>query len=134
VSGKLADRLGRARVMHLALWVYGAGLLVPVVTTSTWLLVAAVPFVAFGGGVIMTLPYALLIPLMPEGRHGALSGFYSLSRGIGTALGPALAGVAISAAAGPLASTDGYAAMWAVCAAAILASIPLARRLRDDAD
>jgi MFS family permease len=123
VSGKLADRLGRARVMHLGLWVYGAGLLV-----------AAVPFVAFGGGVIMTLPYALLIPLMPEGRHGALSGFYSLSRGIGTALGPAIAGVAISAAAGPLASTDGYAAMWAVCAAAILASIPLVRRLRDDAD
>jgi MFS family permease len=134
VSGKLADRLGRARVMHLALWVYGAGLLVPVLTTSTWLLVAAVPFVAFGGGVIMTLPYALLIPLMPEGRHGALSGFYSLSRGIGTALGPALAGVAISVAAGPLESTQGYAAMWAVCATAILASIPLVRRLRDDVD
>jgi MFS family permease len=74
------------------------------------------------------------MPLMPEGRHGALSGFYALSRGIGTALGPLLAGIAISVAREPLSSTDGYAAMWAVCAAATLASIPLVRRLRDDAD
>jgi MFS family permease len=134
VSGKLADRIGRGRVMHAALWVYGAGLIVPVLTQSTALLVAAIPLVAFGGGVIMTLPYALLIPLMPEGRHGALSGLYSVSRGVGTALGPAIAGIAISVARGPLAATQGYAAMWAVCAAAILASIPFARRLRDDVD
>jgi MFS family permease len=134
VSGKLADRMGRARVMHLALWIYGIGLLVPLLTQSTLVLALAIPLVAFGGGVIMTLPYALLIPLMPKGRNGALSGFYSLSRGIGTALGPALAGVAISVGKEPFASTQGYAAMWAVCAVAILASIPLVRRLRDDVD
>jgi MFS family permease len=134
VSGKLADRLGRARVMKAALWVYGLGLLVPVLTTTPALVAAAVPLVAFGGGAIMTLPYALLMPLMPEGRHGALSGFYSLSRGVGTALGPLLAGVAISVARGPLQSSQGYAAMWAVCAAAILASIPLLRALRDNVD
>jgi len=134
VSGKLADRLGRARVMHAALWVYGLGLIVPVLTQSVALLVVAVPLVAFGGGVIMTLPYALLMPLMPEGRHGALSGLYSLSRGLGTALGPAFAGIAISVLRGPFASTQGYAAMWALCAVAVLASIPLVRRLRDDVD
>jgi MFS family permease len=134
VSGKLADRLGRARVMKAALWVYGLGLLVPVVTTTPALVAAAVPLVAFGGGAIMTLPYALLMPLMPESRHGALSGFYSLSRGVGTALGPLLAGVAISVARGPMQSSQGYAAMWAVGAAAILASIPLLRALRDEVD
>jgi MFS family permease len=134
VSGKLADRLGRARVMKAALWVYGLGLLVPVVTTTPALVAAAVPLVAFGGGAIMTLPYALLMPLMPEGRHGALSGFYSLSRGVGTTLGPLLAGIAISVARGPLQSSQGYAAMWAVSAAAILASIPLLRALRDEVD
>jgi MFS family permease len=95
----------------------------------------AVPLVAFGGGVIMTLPYALLQPLMPEGRHGALSGLYSVSRGVGTALGPLLAGVAISLLRCPLDGTEGYAAMWPVCAAAILASIPFVARLRaHDAD
>jgi MFS family permease len=134
VSGKLADRLGRARVMKAALWVYGLGLLVPVLTTTPAIVAAAVPLVAFGGGAIMTLPYALLMPLMPEGRHGALSGFYSLSRGVGTALGPLLAGVAISVGRGPLASSHGYAAMWGVCAVAILASIPLLRALRDEVD
>jgi MFS family permease len=130
LSGKLADRFGRARVMAVALWVYGLGLLVPLVVTSPVVVGAAIVPVAFGGAAIMTLPYALLMPLMPEGRHGALSGFYSLSRGIGTALGPALAGGAIALAREPLHATQGYAAMWGVCAAAILASIPLVRRLR----
>jgi MFS family permease len=134
VSGKLADRVGRARVMQAGLWVYGLGMIVPLLTTSPGIVAAVVPFVAFGGGVIMTLPYALLMPLMPGDRHGALSGFYSLSRGIGTALGPLLAGVAIALGRGPFAGTKGFAAMWAVCAAATLASIPLARRLRDDVD
>jgi MFS family permease len=133
VSGKLADRLGGPRVMQLALWVYGLGLLVPLATTSTLLLALTVPLVAFGGGVIMTLPYALLQPLMPEGRHGALSGLYSLSRGVGTALGPLFAGIAIAVLRGPLDGTQGYAAMWPVCAAAILASIPLVARMRSSA-
>jgi MFS family permease len=130
VSGKLADRFGAIRVMHVALWVYGVGLLVPFVTTATVALVAVLPIVAFGGGVIMTLPYAVLMPMMPESEHGALSGFYSLSRGVGTALGPLLAGVAIQLLKGTLASTQGYAAMWLVCSLAILASIPFLRRLR----
>jgi hypothetical protein len=34
----------------------------------------------------------------------------------------------------PSPGTHGDAAMWAVCAVAILASIPFARRLRDDVD
>jgi MFS family permease len=134
VSGKLADRLGRTRVMHIALWVYGAGLLVPAFTQSTLVLALAVPLVAFGGGVIMTLPFALLMPLMPEGQHGAISGFYSLSRGLGTALGPLLAGLAIELLGGALSATHGYAAMWLVCAAAILASIPLLLRVRAQMD
>jgi MFS family permease len=131
ISGKLADRLGRARVMRVGLYVYGVGLLVPVFTQSTVLLVLAIPLVAFGGGVIMTLPYALLMPMMPAGQHGALSGFYSLSRGLGTALGPLFAGVAIALLRDPLSSTKGYAAMWLVCSLAILASIPFVSRLRD---
>ena len=90
------------------------------------ILIPVLPIVAFGGGVIMTLPYALLMPMMPDAAHGALTGFYSVSRGAGVALGPALAGVAIQ-----IAGND-YGAMWLVCAAAILVSIPFTRRLRDD--
>jgi MFS family permease len=129
-AGKLADRFGRLRVMRMALWLYGIGLVVPLLTQSA-ITVAAVPFVAIGGGVIMALPYALLMPLMPEKAHGALTGYYSLSRGIGTMLGPLLAGGAIQLARQPLAGTKGYAATFGVCAAAILASIPMLRGLRE---
>jgi Na+/melibiose symporter-like transporter len=128
-AGKLGDRFGKGRVMRIALWIYGLGLLVPFVTQST-ITVAAVPFVAIGGGVIMALPYALLMPLMPETAHGTLTGYYSLSRGLGTMLGPILGGIAVQIAKNPLASTKGYAAVFLVCSLAILASVPMMRRLR----
>jgi Na+/melibiose symporter-like transporter len=126
VSGKLGDSLGRARVMRVALVVYGVGLLVPFVSTVPWVVALAAPLVAFGGGVTMSLPYALLMPMMPRGAHGAVTGLYSLSRGVGTSLGPLLAGVAIQTAG------EDYRWTWLVCAAAILVSIPVMAPLRDE--
>jgi MFS family permease len=79
--------------------------------------------------VMMSLPYALLQPLMPEERHGALTGYYSASRGVGIMLGPLLAGVAIELGSGILSSTQGYAAMWLICGAAALCAVPLIRRV-----
>jgi len=123
LSGKVGDRIGRARLMALVLPFYGAGLLVPAFTQAPAIMVPLVVLVGFGGGLVMTLPYAILQPLMPEDQHGALTGFYSTSRGIGTALGPLLAGIAIQALAGPFSSTHGYAAMWLICGGAILLSV-----------
>jgi MFS family permease len=137
-GGKLADRFGRVRVMRIALLLYGAGLLVPLLSGSTeWIIVPFLPLVAFGGGIVMALPYALLIPMMPADEHGSLTGLYSVSRGIGIILGPVLAGGAIELLRGPLSSTHGYAAMWLVCSLAVFASVPLLRGLRnrdEDAD
>jgi MFS family permease len=129
VAGKLADRHGRLRVMQWALPVYGLALLVPFLITSKPIIAVAVPFIALGGGVVMTLPYALLMPLMKDQEHGALTGYYSFSRGVGTALGPLLAGVAISLCSGLFGATKGYQATWGVCAAAILLSLLPLRRL-----
>jgi MFS family permease len=126
VSGSFGDRLGRARVMRASLVVYGLGLLVPFLSTVPWVVALSVPLVAFGGGVTMSLPYALLMPMMPRGAHGAVTGLYSLSRGLGVALGPLLAGIAIEAAG------EDYRWMWLVCGAAILLSIVAMRPLRDD--
>jgi MFS family permease len=123
VSGRLGDRLGRERLMLAVLPLYGLGLLVPAFTHATAVMAPLGLLVGFGGGLVMTLPYAILQPLMPEGRHGALTGFYSVSRGIGTALGPLLAGIAIQALHAPFSSTDGYAAMWLVCGGTILLSV-----------
>jgi MFS family permease len=113
--------------MRVALLLYGIGLLIPFASTTAWIVALAVPLVAFGGGVTMSLPYALLIPMMPRGAHGAVTGLYSLSRGLGTALGPLLAGIAIEVAG------EDFRWMWLVCAVAILASIPVMRPLRDEA-
>ena len=126
VSGTIGDSIGRARVMRAALVVYGLGLMIPFVSTVTWVVALAAPLVAFGGGVTMSLPYALLMPMMPRGAHGAVTGLYSLSRGVGISLGPLLAGVAIQAAG------EDYRWMWLVCGAAILISIPVMAPLRDD--
>ena len=84
---------------------------------------------AIGGGAIMALPYAILMPLMPDEEHGTLTGVYSFSRGMGTWLGPLLAGLAITALAGVFKSTHGYQAMWLVCSVSVLASLPLVRKL-----
>jgi MFS family permease len=133
VSGKLADRFGTVRVMRVALLIYGVGLLVPFLSASPVVVAAVAPVIAFGGGVVMTLPYALLIPLMDEGDHGLTTGLYSLSRGVGTALGPLLAGVAIQSLSGMFDATHGYQAMWGVCAVAILAAVPVLGRLKERA-
>lgn len=129
-SGRLGDRRGRLRVLGVALPVYGIGLLVPFLVTSPWVIAAVAPVIGLGGGVVMALPYAILTPLMPEEEHGALTGFYTFSRGIGIALGPLLAGVAVSVLSGVFSSTEGYQAVWGVCAAAILLSLAFVGRLR----
>jgi MFS family permease len=131
VSGRLSDRFGPVSVMRWSLLVYGLGMLIPFLIASKVAVACAAPLVGFGGGVVMTLPYALLIPLMDDDDHGLTTGLYSVSRGVGTALGPLLAGVAIGLLDGVFPSTDGYQAMWGVCAAAVLASIPVLGRLRD---
>jgi MFS family permease len=132
ISGKLGDRFGKTRVVGISLWLFGLGLLVPFFTQSPAIVLPILPFVALGGGMILTLPYAILIPLMPEGEHGLITGFYSFSRGLGIVLGPLLAGIAISVLRPDLSSTRGYAAMWLVCGVAILASLacvpPIRRR------
>ena len=126
VSGPLGDKHGRVRVMRYSLVLYGVGLLVPFLTTATLPLLLCVPLVAFGGGVTMSLPYALLMPMMPQGQHGAVTGLYSVSRGLGTSLGPLLGGIALQAAG------EDYKWVWLVCALAILLSIPAMRPLHDD--
>ena len=128
VAGKLADRHGAARIMRIGAWVYAVGLIVPAVFTSTAVIVPVLPFAAFGAGVVMTLPYAALMRAMPEGAHGAVSGLWVLSRGVGLIFGPLLAGVAIDQLSPVLSSTQGYAALWIVASAAIFASIPVISR------
>ena len=132
LSGKLADRYGRVRILPVALWVYGIGLIIPLLSTTPLLIVPSIPLIAFGGGVTMTLPYALLMPMMPPEQYGSVTGLYSISRGVGILLGPLLAGIAVQLGSEPLSSTHGYAAMWLIASVAILASLSLLARVGTD--
>lgn len=121
--GRLADRVGLFRLMRVALWVYGVGLLVATATRSLTPMLIGLPIVALGGAVLMTLPYGLLMGMMPRGSEGAVSGLYGFSRGLGATLGPVAVGATIELARPLFASTNGFAAMWPAVGIPILLSI-----------
>jgi MFS family permease len=127
VAGKLGDRHGIARVMRVALWIYGLGLLVPFFSQSPWLVAPVIPLIALGGAIVMTLPYGLLMGIMPSESHGAATGLYGFSRGLGVVLGPLLTGLAIDLMGPWLEGTQGYSAMFLVASTATLLSIPFLR-------
>jgi maltose/moltooligosaccharide transporter len=131
VGGKLADHLGHLRVVRTTLWFYGLGPLLFLFTSSLWV-VPAVFVIAFAAGILLALPYSLMMGLMPSGSHGAAAGLYGFSRGAGLVAGPLIAGAAIQLTQPVFESTEGYAAVFGVVAAAVLLSIPLVRRI--DAD
>lgn len=131
ISGSFGDRYGRMRVMQWSLLVYGIALLVPFVVRAPEVIIPVVPIIALGGGVVMTLPYAVLQRLMRDQERGALTGLYSFSRGVGTVLGPLLTGAAVALTSGSIFDeTEGYQAMWGIIAGATLLSLWPLLRLR----
>jgi predicted MFS family arabinose efflux permease len=127
LAGRLAERFGTRRVVRATAATYGAPMIVPFLFDDTALLVPMIPLIAASAGIMMALPYAMLIPMMPRAGHGLLTGIYSMSRGVGIVLGPLLAGAAIQAqqALGTPLGTVEYSALWLVAGVLLLASVPL---------
>jgi MFS family permease len=125
VAGRVADRVGVFRVMRIALWIYGLGLLVGAGASSLGPLLVGLPFVALAGAVVMTLPYGLLVQMTPAGAEGATSGLFGFSRALGAILGPIVVGLTIDLLGGLFPGTNGYGAMWLALAAPILLSLRL---------
>ena len=92
LAGRLAERFGTRRVVRATAVTYGAPMIVPFLFDDTALLVLMIPLISASAGIMMALPYAMLIPMMPRAGHGLLTGIYSMSRGVGIVLGPLLAG------------------------------------------
>lgn len=132
LAGRLADRFGTRRVIRVTALTYGIPMAVPFLAEESWLLVPFIPIISISAGVMMALPYALLIPMMPRAQHGLLAGFYSMSRGVGIILGPLIAGAAIEAqrAVGSPPGTDGYSALWLVAGILLVTSVPLLADMR----
>jgi Na+/melibiose symporter-like transporter len=130
-AGWAADKWGHVRLLTVSLGVYGVGMALPGIWQYSWI-AGLIPVVAAGAATVMTLPFSVLMRLLPEEHNGAASGLFGFSRGVGATLGPVVTGTAILLLAPVLHSTHGYAAMWLVCSAALLVSILLLWSLRGD--
>ena len=124
LAGRVADRLGHARVLAAAAAVYGVGLLAAGFAHSAWM-IAVIPLPAAAAGVLMTLNYSALMRVLPDRHHGAASGLFLLSRGAGCLIGPLAVGFTIAASSSWLPATRGYDAMWFVIGPAVLLPVPL---------
>ena len=129
-AGPIGDRLGLARTILYASCVYGIGLLFAGLADEwhSWYYGVIFP-VAIAGGTVMTLSWALLFKLMPAQHRGAISGIATTTKGWGLLFGPLVAGVAIDQFGPYLSKTDGYQALWPVCALPVLAAIPIVANL-----
>jgi MFS family permease len=127
ISGYLADRYGRARIMRIGLWLYLGGAVVGVLMSDIKWAFALLPIFGLGGSIVMTLPYAILIKLMPKQQTGGFTAMFSMVRGVANVVAPLLAGAAVDGARHILEGTRyagrEYAAIWAVCGLMIIVSL-----------
>lgn len=128
LAGKLADKVGHIKVISIALIIYAAGTFVAGVTQQTWV-IAIVPLVSGAAATLMALPFALLMRLLKNEAHGAASGLFGISRGMGSFIGPAITGAAIVAGKHFFSSTNGYAALWWACGMYLTISLFFVRRI-----
>jgi Na+/melibiose symporter-like transporter len=127
LGGFLADRYGRERILWVGLWTYLLGCSIGFFVRDLTLGLVLLPIFGLGGSVVLTLPYAVMMPMMPRDRLGQFTGLFSVSRGAATLLAPIVFGAAIDAASAVMGKDPGYAIIWPLAAAAIVASLFLFR-------
>jgi MFS family permease len=127
LSGYLADKYGRSRVMRIGLWLYLGGCILGVFMDDIKWAFAFLPIFGLGGAIVMTLPYAILIRLMPKAHVGQFTGMFSLVRGLANIIAPLVAGGAIDFVAhylrGGRYEGRQYAVIWLVAAVMIVISL-----------
>ena len=130
ISGFLGDRFGLSRVIFVASFIYGGGLLFGGLGSEwhRWYL-PVIFVVAIAGGSVMTLAWGLLFKLMPAEDRGAIAGLATTTKGVGLLIGPLLAGAAIDLLSPYLDDTGGYQALWPILGVPILLVTPLVARL-----
>ncbi|HUO46666.1 MAG TPA: MFS transporter [Acidimicrobiia bacterium] len=96
--GRLASRLGEARLLPIALGVNGLGLLGLGAADGPVLLLLSVAVLAVGQGLAVPSMAALVAAAAPTGGAGAALGAHQSSNGLGRVIGPVVGGALLAVA------------------------------------
>lgn len=122
-GGYLADRYGRERVLWVGLWVYLLGCAIGYFVRDIRLGLVLLPIFGLGGSVVLTLPYAVMMTMMPGDRIGQFTGLFTFSRGLAAVVAPVVVGMTIDAGEAAMDRARGYALIWPLAALALAVSL-----------
>lgn len=92
LTGWLVDRFGRKRIFLATLYLFGIGSLLCAVATNVPFLAAARMVQGLGGGLLITLPQAILIDAYPDDARDDALNLMSVTAMMGPIAGPILGG------------------------------------------
>lgn len=98
IAGRLGDRHGLKRMLVAGTGVFFAASLLCSMAPNLWLLIVARTFQGAGAGFMMTLSMALIRQTADDRHVGRAMGLLGTTSALGTALGPSIGGLLISAA------------------------------------
>src|SRR5215813_8752949 len=96
-AGRLGDIVGRRRLLLAGLVLFTAASVLCGIVPTLWLLIAARAAQGLGAAIMMALTMAFVSETVPKAKTGSAMGLLGTMSAIGTALGPSLGGVLISA-------------------------------------
>ena len=96
-AGRLGDMLGRRRVLLFGIGVFAVASAFGALAQNLWLLVALRSMQGLGAAIMMALTVASVSDMVPKDKTGRAMGLLGTVSAVGTALGPSLGGVMISA-------------------------------------
>ena len=127
-SGYLADRYGRITIMRVGLVIFLGGCLLGFFLGSIKWAFVFLPFFGFGGSIVLTLPYAILMGLMPKEHIGQFTGMFSMMRGLANVVAPILVGTAIDVIRQYRHGGSQYAVIWLYTGVMIAVSLVFFRK------
>jgi maltose/moltooligosaccharide transporter len=133
-SGYLADKYGRFRLMRVGLLFFLGGCVLGFFIRDIKWAFIFLPIFGLGGSIVLTLPYAILMTIMPREHIGQFTGMFSMMRGLANIIAPVLAGAAIDIAKGHMAPGTQYSVVWLYSGLMIIISLYFFRNTgRDEA-
>lgn len=94
-AGRLADSLGRQRLLLAGLLLFGLASIGAAAAWSFPFLIAARALQGIGGAIMLVLAFALVCDIVRPARLGSALGLLGAMSGLGTATGPSLGGLLI---------------------------------------